>query len=101
MILDSPYTLVPILMRGNTPPTTRSPPHRSRPSRKTTQLKTRHSLRGRTRIRVGPVGAFEARLLENLLRLDTMITEEVAKEISDIACRGERRCVDLNWQPLG
>jgi hypothetical protein len=48
MMLDSPHTSVPILMRGNTPPTTRSPPHRSRPSRKPTQPTTRHSLRGRT-----------------------------------------------------
>jgi hypothetical protein len=31
-------------------------------------------------IRVFPVGAFEASILENLLRLDTMITEEVAKK---------------------
>jgi len=45
------------------------------------------------RIRVFPVGAFEASLLENLLRLDTMITEEVAKENSDIACLGARRLV--------
>ena len=30
MMLDSPHTSVPMLMRGNTPPTTRSPPHRSR-----------------------------------------------------------------------
>jgi hypothetical protein len=45
------------------------------------------------RIRVFPVGAFEANLLENLLRLDTMITEEVAKERSDIACLGARRLV--------
>jgi hypothetical protein len=29
-MLDSPHTLVPMLMRGNTPPTTRSPPHQSR-----------------------------------------------------------------------
>jgi hypothetical protein len=31
-MLDSPHTSVPMLMRGNTPPTTRSPPHRSRPA---------------------------------------------------------------------
>ena len=30
MMLDSPHTSVPMLMRGNTPPTTRSAPHRSR-----------------------------------------------------------------------
>jgi creatinine amidohydrolase/Fe(II)-dependent formamide hydrolase-like protein len=41
--------------------------------------------------RVFPVGAFEASLLENLLSLDTMIAEEVAKESSDIACLGARR----------
>ena len=45
------------------------------------------------RIRVFPVGAFEASLLENLRRLDTMITEEVAKKNSDIACLGARRLV--------
>ena len=49
MMLDSPHTSVPMLMRGNTPPTTRSPPHRSRPTaRKPTQPTTRHSRRGRT-----------------------------------------------------
>ncbi len=32
MMLDSPHTLAPMLMRGKTPPTTRSPPHRSRPT---------------------------------------------------------------------
>jgi hypothetical protein len=32
MMLDSPHTSVPMLMRGNTPPTTRSPPHQSRPT---------------------------------------------------------------------
>ena len=32
MMLDSPHTSVSMLMRGNTPPTTRSPPHRSRPT---------------------------------------------------------------------
>jgi hypothetical protein len=32
MILDSPHTSTPMLMRGNTPPTMRSPPHRSRPA---------------------------------------------------------------------
>jgi hypothetical protein len=47
-MLDSPHTLVPMLMWGNTPPTTRSPPHRSRPSRKPTQPTTCHSRRGRT-----------------------------------------------------
>ena len=31
-MLDSPHTSAPMLMRGNTPPTTRSPPHRSRPA---------------------------------------------------------------------
>jgi hypothetical protein len=31
-MLDSPHTTVSMLMRGNTPPTTRSPPHRSRPT---------------------------------------------------------------------
>jgi hypothetical protein len=31
-MLDSPHTLVSMLMRGNTPPTMRSPPHRSRPT---------------------------------------------------------------------
>ena len=30
MMLDSPHTSAPMLMRGNTPPTTHSPPHRSR-----------------------------------------------------------------------
>ena len=45
------------------------------------------------RIRVFPVGDFEASLLENLRRLDTMITEEVAKESSDITCLGVRRLV--------
>ena len=34
MMLDSPHTSVPMLMLGNTPPTTRSPPHRSRPTGK-------------------------------------------------------------------
>jgi hypothetical protein len=29
-MLDSPHTSAPMLKRGNTPPTTRSPPHRSR-----------------------------------------------------------------------
>jgi hypothetical protein len=47
-MIDSPHTSVPRLMWGNTPPTTRSPPHRSRPSRKPTQPTTRHSRRGRT-----------------------------------------------------
>ena len=46
MMLDSPHTSVPMLMRGNTPPTTRSPPITS--SRKPTQPTTRHSRRGRT-----------------------------------------------------
>jgi hypothetical protein len=32
-MLDSPHTSVLMLMRGNTPPTTRSPPHRSRSDR--------------------------------------------------------------------
>ena len=32
MMLDSPHTSVPVLMRSNTPPTTRSPPHQSRPT---------------------------------------------------------------------
>ena len=32
MMLDSTHPSVPMLMRGNTPPTTRSPPHRSRPT---------------------------------------------------------------------
>jgi hypothetical protein len=45
------------------------------------------------RIRVFPVGAFEASFLENLRRLDSMITEEVAKESSDITCLGVRRLV--------
>ena len=31
-MLDSPHTSVEMLMRGNTPPTARSPPHRSRPT---------------------------------------------------------------------
>jgi hypothetical protein len=31
-MIDLPHTLVPMLMRGNIPPTTRSPPHRSRPT---------------------------------------------------------------------
>jgi hypothetical protein len=31
-MLDSPHTSAPMLMRGNTPPTTRSPPHQSRPA---------------------------------------------------------------------
>ena len=35
---------------------------------------------------VFPVVTFEASLLENLLRLDTMITEETAKESSNIDC---------------
>jgi hypothetical protein len=48
MILDSPHTSVPMLLWGNTPPTTRSPSHQSRPSRKPTQQTTRHSRRGRT-----------------------------------------------------
>ena len=45
------------------------------------------------RIRGSPVSSFEASLLENLVRLDTMITEEVAKESSVIACLGARRRV--------
>jgi hypothetical protein len=32
MMLDSTHTSVPMLMRGNTPPTMRSPPHQSRPT---------------------------------------------------------------------
>jgi hypothetical protein len=32
MMLDLPHTLVPMLMRGNTPSTLRSPPHQSRPT---------------------------------------------------------------------
>jgi hypothetical protein len=32
MMLDSPHTSAPMLMRGNIPPTTRFPPHRSRPA---------------------------------------------------------------------
>ena len=32
MMFDSPHMSAPMLMRGNTPPTTRSPPHRSRPA---------------------------------------------------------------------
>jgi len=32
MMLDSPHTSVPMFMRGNTPPTLRSPPHQSRPT---------------------------------------------------------------------
>ena len=32
MMLDSPHTLTPMLMRGNTPPTIRSPSHQSRPA---------------------------------------------------------------------
>ena len=32
MMLDLPHTSAPMLMRGNTPPTTRSPPHQSRPA---------------------------------------------------------------------
>ena len=31
-MLDSPHTSAPMLMRVNTPPTTHSPPHRSRPA---------------------------------------------------------------------
>jgi hypothetical protein len=45
------------------------------------------------RIRVFPVSAFEASLLEKDFRLDTMITEEVAKESSDIAYLGACRIV--------
>jgi hypothetical protein len=44
-------------------------------------------------IRVFRVGTFEASLLENLLRLDTMITEEVVKENSDISGLGACRLV--------
>ena len=40
-MLDSPHTSAPMLMRGNTPPTTCSPPHQSRP-RIPTQQTTRH-----------------------------------------------------------
>jgi hypothetical protein len=32
MMLDSPHTSAPMLMRGNTPPTTRFPPYQSRPA---------------------------------------------------------------------
>jgi hypothetical protein len=64
MMLDSPHTLVPMLTRGNTPPTTRSPPRRSRltgnpPNRQPTtvceeELGGRGQTSRRTSMRVAP-----------------------------------------------
>ena len=45
------------------------------------------------RIQVFPVGDFEASLLEILRSLDTMITEEVAKESINNTCLGSHRFV--------
>ncbi len=63
-MLDSPHTLVPMLTRGNTPPTTRSPPRRSRltgnpPNRQPTtvceeELGGRGQTSRRTSMRVAP-----------------------------------------------
>jgi hypothetical protein len=54
------------------------------------------------RIRVVPVGICQASLLENLLRLDTMIIEEVAKEGSGASFLGTlARVLVVRLGPMG